>query len=104
MKHLTLTSRAIFFAICFVSGPLLSAPKLGQDVASYERSILSLSVTRAIPDPEAPWAIQNSDVSGHAAVVIAENMVLTQASIISRAVYIQAQKVDDVSKIPMRVV
>jgi S1-C subfamily serine protease len=104
MKPHTLSSRAILFAFCIVSGPLLSAPKLGRDVASYEHSILSLSVTRAVPDPESPWAMQNSDVSGHAAVVIAENMVLTQASIISRAVYIQAQKVDDVSKIPMRVI
>lgn len=72
--------------------------------SDYERSILSLSITKAVPDPDSPWAIQNSDVSGHAGVVVAENIVLTQASVVSRAVYIQAQKVDDVSKIPMRVV
>lgn len=101
----SLLSFATLLTACWVgSAPLFAAPKLARDAANYERSVLSLSVTRAIPDPESPWAIQNSDVSGHAAVVIAENMVLTQASIISRAVYIQAQKVDDVSKIPMRVV
>ena len=83
---------------------LCAAPKMRRDVTDYDRSIFSLSVTRATPDPEAPWAIQNSDVSGHAAVVIGDNLVLTQASILARAVYIQAQKVDDVSKIPMRVV
>lgn len=75
-----------------------------RDRFDYEKSVLSLSVTRAIPDPEAPWAIQNLDVTGHVGVVIAENLVLAQASIVSRAVYIQAQKVDDVAKIPLRVV
>ena len=75
-----------------------------RDRFDYEKSVLSLSVTRAVPDPEAPWAIQNLDVTGHAAVVIAENLVLAQASLVSRAVYIQAQKVDDVAKIPMRVI
>jgi S1-C subfamily serine protease len=72
--------------------------------SDYERSVLSLSITKAVPDPDSPWAIQNSDVAGHAGVVVGDNLVLTQASVVSRAVYIQAQKVDDVSKIPMRVV
>lgn len=92
---------AFLFFISGYSPDLLSKPK--RELSDFENSILSLSVTRATPDQESPWAIQNSDVSGHAAIVIGENLVLTQASIISRAVYIQAHKVDDVAKIPMRV-
>jgi hypothetical protein len=75
----------------------------GRDASEVERSVLHLTVTRAVPDPEAPWSTQNLDVAGYAGVVVGENRVLTQASIVSNAVYIQAQKVDDVEKIPMRV-
>ncbi len=75
-----------------------------KEISSYEASILHLTVTRAAPDPESPWALQNTDISGNAGVVIGGNRVLTQASLVSRAVYIQAQRVDDVEKIPMEVV
>ena len=93
------------FAAAFLGANVLSAAnKNARSDAQFEKSILHLSVTRAIPDPESPWAVQNTDVSGHAGVVVAENRVLTQASLVSRAVYIQAQKVDDVEKIPMRIV
>ena len=72
-----------------------------RDASEFERSILSLSITRAVPDPESPWAIQNIDLAGVAGVVVGENKVLTLASNLSRAVYIQAQKVDDFEKIPI---
>jgi hypothetical protein len=75
-----------------------------QDASEYERSVLHLTVTRAVPDPDAPWSTQNLDVAGHSGIVVGENKVLTQASILSNAVYIQVQKVDDVEKVPMRVV
>ena len=75
-----------------------------RDASEFERSILSLSITRAVPDPESPWAIQNIDLAGVAGVVVGENKVLTLASNLSRAVYIQAQKVDDFEKIPMKVI
>lgn len=75
-----------------------------KDSSRYESSVLHLTVTRAAPDPESPWALQNTDISGNAGVVISENRVLTQASLVSRAVYIQAQRVDDVEKIPMEIV
>lgn len=75
-----------------------------RDASEFERSVLHLTITRAIPDPEAPWSTQNLDVAGHAGVVVAGNRVLTQAAIVSNAEYIQAQKVDDVEKIPMRII
>ena len=75
-----------------------------RDASEFERSILHLTVTRSAPDPESPWALQSADLTGYSGVVIGENRVLTLASTVSRAVYIQAQKVDDVEKIPMRIV
>jgi hypothetical protein len=75
-----------------------------RDASEYERSILNLTVTRATPDPEAPWATQNLDLTGYAGVVVGENKILTQASILTNAAYIQAQKVDDVEKIPLRII
>jgi hypothetical protein len=87
------------------STPGMTADGAGaaQDASEFERGILNLSITRAVPDPDSPWAIQNIDVSGIAGVVVGENQVLTLATNISRAAYIQAQKVDDFEKIPMRV-
>jgi hypothetical protein len=74
------------------------------DASEFERSILSLSITRAIPDPDSPWAVQNIDLSGVSGVVVGDNRVLTLATNVSHAVYIQAKKVDDFEKIPMKVV
>ena len=57
-----------------------------KEISSYEASILHLTVTRAAPDPESPWALQNTDISGNAGVVIGGNRVLTQASLGRRSV------------------
>lgn len=94
----------IFSFFYFSSPGKLGAEEIPRDASEYERSILNLTVTRAIPDAEAPWALQNLDLTGHAGVVVAENRILTQASIVTHAAYIQAQKVDDVEKIPLKVV
>lgn len=83
---------------------LAEGAREARDASEFERSVLSLTITRAVPDPESPWAIQNIDLSGVSGVVIGENRVLTLAANVSRAVYIQAQKVDDFEKIPMKVV
>lgn len=102
-----MTSRFIFLIPVFlllVSAQAVFAAEEARDASEFERSILHLTVTRSAPDPESPWALQNTDLSGYAGVVVGENRVLTLASLVSRAVYIQAQKVDDVEKIPMRVV
>lgn len=93
--------------LTLASKPLLRSPSkqaAAKAGAELERSVLNLTITRAVPDPEAPWSKQNIDMTGHAGVVVGENRVLTQASIVANAVYIQAQKVDDVEKVPMRVV
>jgi PDZ domain len=105
IRRFTYDSILRFSSVCCFMLTLSNAASAeANDRAFYESSILHLTVTRAVPDPESPWALQNLDVTGHAGVVIGENRVLTQASLISRAVYIQAQKVDDVEKIPMVVV
>lgn len=98
MRAQILVGMAFLFAWDFTA--LASAAVEG---GSYERSILNLSATRAVPDAEAPWNILNSDVSGIVGVVVGPNRVLAPASLISRAVYIQAQRLDDVAKVPMKV-
>ena len=74
-----------------------------REAAEFERSIVSLHATKAAPDPEAPWNTQNADISGFAGVYIGDNQILAPATLVARAVYIQAQKIDDVTKIPMKV-
>jgi PDZ domain len=108
MKRHTERSRFLgaSMVVALLSWVFLSVVALADvnESSTYESSILNLTITRAAPDPESPWALQNTDISGNAGVVIGGNRVLTQASLLSRAVYIQAQRVDDVEKIPMEVV
>ncbi len=74
------------------------------DASEYEKSIVHLLATKATPDPEAPWSTQNADVSGFSGVFIGDNMILAPAALVSRSVYIQAQKLGDVTKIPLKVI
>lgn len=94
IKHL------IFAFVCFSH---LSHAQEAKDASEFERSIVSLHATKASPDPEAPWSTQNSDVSGFAGIYIGDNKILAPATLVARAVYIQAQKIEDVTKIPMKV-
>lgn len=79
------------------------AEESNRDASEFERSIVHLLATKAAPDPEAPWNTQNADVTGFAGVFIGDNKILAPATLAARAVYIQAQKLEDVTKIPLKV-
>lgn len=96
--------KRILGLIAFLQAPVFASEGSGRNAAVYESSILNLSATKAIPDMEAPWNIQNIDVSGFMGVVIAHNQILAPASLVSRAVFIQGQMMDEVNKVPLKVV
>lgn len=100
MKRSILWMFAVGFSVLCSTG---LAHAQDRDGAEFERSVVSLHATKAAPDPEAPWSTQNADVSGFAGVYIGDNRILAPATLVARAVYIQAQKIEDVTKIPMKI-
>lgn len=95
---------AFFLVIASFAPNAHAADGKARDASEFEKSIVHLLATKATPDPESPWNTQNADVSGFAGVVVGDNKILAPAALVSRSVYIQAQKLDDVTKIPLKVV
>ncbi|MCX6123880.1 MAG: hypothetical protein NTV34_03915 [Proteobacteria bacterium] len=75
----------------------------GRDASEFENSIIVLSATRANPDLDAPWNIQNVDVTGFIGVVLSPDKILAPATLVTRSVFIQGQMTDEVAKIPLKV-
>ncbi len=70
----------------------------------YKDQIVALRVTRQFFDENRPWVKQNPEVRDGTAVVISRELLLTEASMIQNATFIQVEKHGRANWIPARLV
>jgi len=87
---------------CLAAVALFASAAAAQ--SPYKDKIVALRVTRQLFNEDRPWAKQNPDVREGTAVVISSALLLTAASMIQNATYIQVQKHGRADWIPARLV
>ena len=90
------------FAVCLVASVFFASAAATQP--PYEDKIVALRVTRQSFDEDHPWAKKNPVVRDGSAVVISKDLLLTGASMIQNATFIQVEKHGRADWIPARLV
>jgi S1-C subfamily serine protease len=90
------------FAVCLVASVFFASAASAQLL--YKDKVVALRVTRQFFDEDRPWAKKNPEVREGAAVVISEELLLTEASMIQNATFIQVEKHGRADWIPARLV
>jgi S1-C subfamily serine protease len=83
-------------SLCFVGAVAAESP--------YEDKIVALRVTRQHFNEDRPWAKVKPEVRDGTAVVISKSLLLTEASMIQNATFIQVEKHGHANWIPARLV
>ena len=94
--------KMIRLAACLVAPLLLAGSAAAQ--SPYKDKIVALRVTRQFFSEDRPWAKENPEVRDGTAVVISKQLLLTAASIVQNATFIQVEKHGDADWIPARLV
>jgi S1-C subfamily serine protease len=70
----------------------------------YEDNTVALRVTRQFFDEDRPWAKKNPEVRNGTVVVLSDHLLLTEASMIQNATFIQVEKHGRAGWVPARLV
>lgn len=89
-------------AACLVAPLLLAGSAVAQ--SPYKDRIVALRVTRQFFSEDRPWTKENPEVRDGTAVVISKHLLLTEASMVQNATFIQVEKHGDADWIPARLV
>jgi len=102
LREFQAIGKGLRFAVCLLALMSFASPAAAQ--SPYRDKIVALRATRQFFDEDRPWAKKNPAVRDGTAVVISKGLLLTAASMIQNATFIQVEKHGRADWIPARLV
>ena len=102
MREFSAIGEGFRLAACLVASVFFASAAAAQ--SPYKDKIVALRATRQFFDEDRPWAKKNPEVRDGTAVVISKGLLLTAASMIQNATFIQVEKHGRADWIPARLV
>jgi S1-C subfamily serine protease len=96
------TGAGVRLAACLLASVLFASAAAAQ--SPYKDKIVALRVTQQFFDEDRPWVKKNPNVRDGTAVVISKELLLTAASMIQNATFIQVEKHGRADWVPARLV